>query len=173
MAGFVAVAAAPVYANAPGLLRNAGDIRRIRLVNQRTGEAVDTVYWIEGEYIPEAMNEITFFMRDWRENQIKAYDPRTIDVLAAAHNKLETSEPYLVISGYRSKATNEMLRHRRRGVAPNSYHMKAMAADVKLRSRSVGQMFAAAASCDAGGVGRYSRSNFVHMDCGPVRTWGR
>ncbi|NBT42701.1 MAG: DUF882 domain-containing protein, partial [Alphaproteobacteria bacterium] len=27
--------------------------------------------------------------------------------------------------------------------------------------------------CNAGGVGRYSRSNFVHMDCGPVRVWGR
>ena len=30
----------------------------------------------------------------------------------------------------------------------------------------------AAAACNAGGVGKYSRSNFVHMDCGPVRTWG-
>ncbi|HEU0221447.1 MAG TPA: DUF882 domain-containing protein [Paracoccaceae bacterium] len=173
MTGFLAVAAAPVFAKAPGLVRDAGDIRRIRMYNQRTGEAVDTVYWIEGEYIPEAMSEISFFMRDWRENQLKPIDPRAIDVLAAAHNRMETSEPYQLISGYRSKVTNDMLRRTRRGVASNSYHIKAMAADVRLRSRSVRQMFAAAKSCEAGGVGRYSRANFVHMDCGPVRTWGR
>jgi uncharacterized protein YcbK (DUF882 family) len=50
--------------------------------------------------------------------------------------------------------------------------MKGQAADLRLKSRSVGQMAKAAAACSAGGVGRYSRSNFVHMDCGPVRTWG-
>ena len=34
------------------------------------------------------------------------------------------------------------------------------------------QMARAAAACQGGGVGKYSRSNFVHMDCGPVRSWG-
>lgn len=173
MTGFVALAAAPVYAKAPGLLRGAGDIRRIRMYNQRTGEAVDTVYWIEGAYIPEALSEISFFMRDWREGMLKDFDPRAVDVLAAAHNKTGTEEPYLVISGYRSKMTNDMLRRTRRGVASNSYHMKAMAADVRLKSRSVAQLCAAAKSCEAGGVGRYSRANFVHIDSGPFRTWGR
>jgi uncharacterized protein YcbK (DUF882 family) len=51
--------------------------------------------------------------------------------------------------------------------------MKGQAADLRLSNRSVGQMFKAAAACKAGGVGRYSGSNFVHMDCGPIRTWGR
>jgi uncharacterized protein YcbK (DUF882 family) len=173
MTGFAALAAAPVYAKAPGLLRNAGDIRRIRLVGQRTGETIDTVYWVEGEYIPEAMSEISFFMRDWRENQLKAFDPRTVDLMAATHNKLGCEEPWLVISGYRSKATNDLLRRTKRGVASNSYHIQAMACDMRLRSRTVGQVTAAAKSCDTGGVGRYTRANFVHMDCGPNRTWGR
>ena len=66
-----------------------------------------------------------------------------------------------------------MLRSRSGGVAKNSLHMKGMAADLRLKSRSVAQMAKAAAACNAGGVGRYSRSNFVHMDCGAVRTWGR
>ncbi|GIX15037.1 MAG: hypothetical protein KatS3mg118_2996 [Paracoccaceae bacterium] len=172
-AGLAAVAAAPVYARAPGLLRGAGDIRRIRMTNPRTGEAMDAIYWIDGAYIPEVMHEISFFMRDWRENQLIAFDPRAIDIMAAAHRLMDTTEPYNVISGYRSKVTNAMLRSRNRGVASNSYHMKGMAADVRLRSRSVGQMYAAAMACHAGGVGKYTRSNFVHMDCGPVRTWGR
>ena len=38
-----AIAAAPVYARAPGLLRGAGDIRRVRMYSQRTGESVNTV----------------------------------------------------------------------------------------------------------------------------------
>jgi uncharacterized protein YcbK (DUF882 family) len=50
--------------------------------------------------------------------------------------------------------------------------MQGEAADLRVNSRSVNQIFQAARACNAGGVGRYSRSNFVHMDCGPVRSWG-
>ena len=52
------------------------------------------------------------------------------------------------------------------------WHIKGQAADLRLGSRSVNQMAKAAMACRAGGVGRYSRSNFVHMDCGAVRSWG-
>lgn len=171
--GFAAIAAAPVFAKTPGLIRNAGDIRSIKMYSKRTGETFDSVYWIEGEYIPEVHREINFFMRDWRQSEITDYDLRNIDVMAAARNLMGTDEAYQVVSGYRSKTTNDMLRRRNRGVARNSYHTMGMAADLKLRSRSVTQMASAAKVCRAGGVGKYSRSNFVHMDCGPVRTWGR
>jgi uncharacterized protein YcbK (DUF882 family) len=100
-------------------------------------------------------------------------DPRTIDIMAAAHRLMDVSEPYMMLSGYRSPKTNAMLRSQSRGVARNSLHMKGQAADLRLKSRSVGQMAKAAEACASGGVGRYSRSNFVHMDCGPVRAWGR
>lgn len=168
--GMVATAA-PVYANAAGFLKGAGDIRRIKMTNPRTGESLDTVYWVEGRYIPEVLTEINWFMRDWRENEAIQYDPRNVDIMAATLRMMETNEPYHVISGYRSPATNRMLRQRSSGVAQNSYHMKGMAADLKLTSRSIGQMAGAAMACKAGGVGKYGRSNFVHMDCGPVRTW--
>lgn len=138
----------------------------------RTGERLDMIYWIDGEYIPDAAKEVTHFMRDWRTDTLKPIDLRTIDILAAAHNLLDVSEPYMLLSGYRSPQTNAMLRARSRGVAKNSLHMKAQAADVRLASRNVSQISRAALSCHAGGVGRYSRSNFVHMDCGQVRTWG-
>ncbi|WGV17066.1 YcbK family protein [Fuscovulum ytuae] len=166
------VAAAPTYSNAFGLLRGAGDIRRIRMYSGRTGESLDTIYWIEGEYIPEVLKEINHFMRDWRSNDRTNIDARTIDIMAAAHNLMDVSEPYMLLSGYRSPATNAMLRSKSRGVARNSLHMKGQAADLRLKSRSVGQMARAAEACASGGVGRYSRSNFVHMDCGPVRHWG-
>ena len=166
------VAAAPVMANAFGFLRGAGDMRRIRMYSGRTGESIDTVYWVNGKYIRESLNEINAFMRDWRNGQAIGIDPRAIDVAAASHRLLQTDEPYMMLSGYRSPQTNAMLRRNSSGVAQNSLHMVGKAADLRLKSRSVNQMYQAALSCRAGGVGRYSRSNFVHMDCGPVRSWG-
>lgn len=157
---------------AAGFLRGGGDIRRIRMYSGRTGEKLDMIYWIDGDYIKDAVKEINHFMRDWRTDQIKSIDTRTLDILAAAHNLLDVSEPYMLLSGYRSPETNAMLRSRSRGVAKNSLHMQGQAADVRLGSRNVSQISRAALSCHAGGVGRYSRSNFVHMDCGQVRTWG-
>ncbi len=168
-----AVTAAPTYAKAAGFLRGAGDIRRISMYSGRTGEMLDTIYWIEGEYITEALREINYFMRDWREDKVINIDTRTIDIVAATHALLDVNEPYLLLSGYRTPATNAMLRARSRGVAKNSLHMKGQANDVRLKNRSVNQIYRAAMACRAGGVGKYSRSNFVHMDCGQVRSWGR
>jgi len=167
-----AVAAAPTCSNAFGFLRGAGDVRKIRMYSGRTGESLNTIYWIEGEYIPEALNEINYFMRDWRSNEVRTMDPRTVDIAAASHALLDIDEPFMLLSGYRTKRTNAMLRESTPGVARNSLHIQGKAADLRLRSRSVSQIYRAAMACDAGGVGKYSRSNFVHMDCGPVRTWG-
>ncbi|KHA52448.1 DUF882 domain-containing protein [Sulfitobacter geojensis] len=167
-----AVAAAPTYSKAAGFLRGGGDIRRIKMYSGRTGERIDMIYWIEGKYIKDAVKEVNYFMRDWRTDGVKSMDLRTVDIMAAAHNLLDVNEPYMLLSGYRSPKTNAMLRSRSRGVAKNSLHMKGQAADLRLGSRSVNQMARAAIACHGGGVGRYSGSNFVHMDCGVVRSWG-
>lgn len=166
-----AVTAAPTYSNAFGFLRGAGDIRRIRMYSGRTGESMDTIYWIEGNYIPDALKELNYFMRDWRTDQTISIDARTVDIMAASHSLLGINEPYMLLSGYRSAQTNAMLRSRSSGVARNSLHMQGQAADLRLKSRSVSQMAQAASACASGGVGTYPRSNFVHMDCGSVRTW--
>ncbi|AEI93928.1 MULTISPECIES: YcbK family protein [Roseobacter] len=167
------VTAAPTFSNAAGFLRGSGDIRRIRMYSGRTGERIDMIYWIEGDYVREAVKEVNHFMRDWRTDGVKSMDLRTIDIMSAAHNLMDANEPYMLLSGYRSPQTNAMLRSRSRGVAKNSLHVKGQAADLRLSTRSVSQMARAAAACNGGGVGKYSRSNFVHMDCGVVRTWGR
>ncbi|MDD9923563.1 MAG: DUF882 domain-containing protein [Boseongicola sp.] len=167
------IAAAPTYSNAFGILRGAGDIRKLSMHSGRTGESINTLYWIDGEYIPEALKEVNRFMRDWRTNGTINIDTRTIDILAASHNLLDADAPYLMLSGYRSPATNAMLRSKSRSVARNSLHMQGQAVDLRLTGRSVSQIARAAIACSAGGVGKYSRSNFVHMDCGPVRVWGR
>ena len=166
-----AVAAAPTFSNAAGFLRGAGDIRRLKMYSGRTGERIDMIYWIDGEYVSEAVSQISYFMRDWRTNEAIGIDTRTLDIMAASHNLLDVSEPYMMLSGYRTPATNAALRRNSRGVARNSLHMRGQAADLRLTSRNTQQMAAAALACNAGGVGRYRGSNFVHMDCGPIRSW--
>jgi len=165
------VTAAPTFSNAAGLLRGAGDVRKLKMYNGRTGESLETVYWIDGEYIGEAVREVSLFMRDWRNGEAVAIDTRTIDIMAASHRLLDVSAPYMLLSGYRSPATNSMLSRTTSGVASNSLHMRGQAADLRVEGRSVSQIAGAATSCQAGGVGRYPRSNFVHMDCGAVRYW--
>lgn len=167
-----AVTAAPTYSNAAGFLRGSGDIRRLRMYSGRTGERIDMIYWIEGKYIKDAVKEVNHFMRDWRTGQAIQMDLRNVDIMAAAHNLMDVNEPYLLLSGYRSPKTNAMLRSRSGGVAKNSLHMKGQAADLRLSTRSVSQMARAAQACRGGGVGKYSGSNFVHMDCGVIRNWG-
>lgn len=166
------VTAAPTFANAFGILRGAGDIRRLKMYSGRTGERIDMIYWVDGDYVPEALREINYFFRDWRNNKARSIDTRTLDIMTASHRILRANEPYMLLSGYRSPETNAMLRSRSRAVAQNSLHLTGEAADVRLRGRSVAEVARAAAACRAGGVGRYSRSDFVHMDCGPNRVWG-
>ncbi|MEL7346015.1 MAG: DUF882 domain-containing protein, partial [Pseudomonadota bacterium] len=89
------IAAAPTMSNAFGILRGAGDIRRISMFSGRTGERIDTIYWIEGDYIKEALKEVGHFMRDWRNGQSINIDTRTIDIMAATHNLLDADHPYM------------------------------------------------------------------------------
>ena len=168
-----ALIAAPTYSNAAGFLRGAGDIRRLKMYSRRTGESLDVIYWIEGDYIKDALTEVNWFMRDWRRDRSRAIDTRTVDIIAATQQLLDTPTPFLMLSGYRTAETNALLRKRSRGVAKNSLHVKGLAADLRMQGKSVSQVARAAASCAAGGVGRYSRSNFVHIDCGEKRLWGR
>ncbi len=100
-------------------------------------------------------------------------DPRLIDILAATQRLLGYDRPFSVISGYRSKRTNDMLRRKSSGVAKKSYHLKGMATDLRMEGVHVSTLQRAGKLIGAGGVGLYTKSNFVHLDSGPVRSWGR
>jgi uncharacterized protein YcbK (DUF882 family) len=82
-----------------------------------------------------------------------------------------SARPFQVISGYRSPATNEMLRHRSEGVAAGSLHMKGQAIDIRLADVPLAQLRKAALAVGRGGVGYYPASDFVHVDTGRVRAW--
>jgi uncharacterized protein YcbK (DUF882 family) len=46
-----------------------------------------------------------------------------------------------------------------------------MAVDLRSERRSLTEVRDAAISLQCGGVGYYPRSEFVHVDCGPIRYW--
>jgi uncharacterized protein YcbK (DUF882 family) len=56
-------------------------------------------------------------------------------------------------------------------VAKHSYHTKGQAMDFHIEGIQLSNIRKAALKMRAGGVGYYPRSNFVHIDTGPVRTW--
>ena len=161
----------PSLAKSAGFFTQAGDIRKIKFQNSNTGERVNTLYWIEGQYVREALDEINYFMRDWRQNKVIKIDTANLDIISATQALLDTEEPFELLSGYRTIKTNKMLARVTAGVARNSYHIKGMAADLRMRTRTVNQIGRAAESCNRGGIGRYTSSSFVHIDCGPRRRW--
>lgn len=147
-------------------------VREISLRHRHTGEQVRRmVYYENGRYVPETMREISHVLRDWRNGQVKAYDPRLLDLLFALQKKLGTREPFDIICGYRSPQTNAMLRRTTRGVARNSLHLKAMAIDLAMPGRSLRAVRDAARQLKMGGVGYYASSGFVHVDTGSIRYW--
>lgn len=145
--------------------------RSVNLYNLHTGEKLKTVYWENGKYIGGAMREIDKIMRDHRTGLVKAMDKDLIDLIHRLNARLETNEPFEIISGYRCPATNASLRRKSSGVARNSYHMRAMAMDLNVPGRDLPKIRKAAMSLRGGGVGYYPKSDFVHVDVGPVRDW--
>lgn len=145
--------------------------RELSFLNLHTGERLRTVYWQDGRYLPESLTDIDYLLRDFRTGDIKPIDTRLLDLLTEVNAQTGASEPLHVISGYRSPETNAMLAARSGGVAKNSYHLKGMAIDVRLPGCALKRLRSVGISLQRGGVGYYPKSNFVHLDTGPVRTW--
>lgn len=144
--------------------------RALSLYNINTGEHLKKcVFWAEGKIIEEGQGELNKFFRDFRTGEQKEIDPELLNLLHQLSLKLETNEPFHLISGYRSKKTNAALRKKSKGVARNSQHPLGKAADFSVPGRTLKAIQSLAKDFKLGGVGRYSR--FVHVDTGPVRHW--
>lgn len=147
--------------------------RSLKLVETHTGEKLRVVYRVGNKYSRNGLRKINLIMRDWRNDQIRAMDPQVIDYLYSISRWLGTNKPIKIVSGYRSPATNAMLARKSSGVARNSYHVKGMAIDFRIDGYSVNSIARAAKAMKLGGVGKYNRSRFVHIDSAEYRTWGR
>jgi uncharacterized protein YcbK (DUF882 family) len=147
---------------------------RLRFYHTHTNERLDIVYRRGDAYLPEALNRLDYYLRDYRTGDVHHYDPRLFDVLHELTAELGRPNAEIdVVCGYRSPRTNQMLRSRsvHTGVAEHSLHMQAEAIDIRVPGVPTSQLRDAALELHRGGVGYYRDSDFVHVDVGRVRRW--
>ena len=146
--------------------------RLLNFRNINTGEKLASSFVYGKGFSAATLKKLDHLLRDRRSNQIHKMDPQLFSKLynIQTHLGARHSE-ILIISGYRAPATNAAMRRRSRGVASNSYHTRGQAIDFRIDGVSLAKIKQAAERLNNGGVGYYPRSNFVHIDTGPVRTW--
>ena len=145
--------------------------RTLRLYNTHTGESLRSVFWAEGQFIPDALKDINKLLRDHRNDKIAEMDPKLIVLLNDVSDKFGDNQVLHIISGYRSPESNAKLAAASNGVARHSMHMEGKAIDIRMPGKDLAQLHKAAMAMKSGGVGYYPDSQFVHMDTGRVRYW--
>ena len=145
--------------------------RTLRMYNTHTGESLRSVFWAEGQFVPEAMNDINKLLRDHRNNKVAEIDPKLLFLLDQVSNQVGGNSVVHIISGYRSPESNQLLHENTNGVAKHSLHLEGKAIDVRIPGRDLAALHQAALHAGGGGVGYYPDSQFVHMDTGRLRHW--
>ncbi|MCW8126763.1 DUF882 domain-containing protein [Microbulbifer halophilus] len=169
---FLAVTCATAAAVSAGpTLARAGTSRTLKMRNLHTGERLNAAFWSNGDYSSSGLKRFNRLLRDHRANETTRMDPELFDLIHKLKEKLNFNGEIEIISGYRSAKTNAMLRSRSGGVAKRSYHTRGMAIDLRMPGVPLSKVRRAALDLKVGGVGYYPKSNFVHVDTGPVRRW--
>ena len=145
--------------------------RSLSFHHTHTGEKLDITYSRTGLYNPGALEEINYFLRDFRTGDVHPIDPKLLDLLCSVKQELGGAGIFEVISGYRSPKTNRQLRRKSSGVAKHSLHMVGKAIDIRLTGVKTRKLQQCALGLQCGGVGFYAKSDFVHLDTGRVRFW--
>lgn len=145
--------------------------RALSLRNIHTLEEIEITYWENGNYLDDAILQLSHHMRDHRENETLLMDPALLDTLWQVRQNINPAMRFDIISGYRTPKTNAMLRKRSSKVAKFSYHMVGKAVDISTQQAPISALRDAGLEVGRGGVGYYPGSRFVHLDTGPVRAW--
>ncbi len=143
--------------------------RRLYLKNANTGESFGGLYRDRDGPIPSAITDLAHFLRDHHANKQGPVSVATLDFLADVMDAVGESKA-TILSAYRTKETNEMLRARYFGVAEKSQHLLGKALDITFDGK-IAKAEKAALAMKRGGVGWYPNSHFIHLDSGPVRQW--
>jgi uncharacterized protein YcbK (DUF882 family) len=108
----------------------AGGGRELRLYAPELDEGFTGAYWADGDYLRDALGQISWLMRDQSRDETMPIDPSLLDTLHALNTALDCARPIEILSGYRSPETNRALR--REGAAKNSFHLVGRAVDVRI-----------------------------------------
>lgn len=168
-----ALLAAPaiIAARYAGPVEAATESRRIGLLNTHTSESLEAVFFKAGEYQSNVLRQLNRILRDHRTGDVGAIDPKLFDQLFDVADAAGVDPEFEVISGFRSAASNELLRSHSNGVARRSLHLEGKAIDVRLKDVKSERLCEVALDLGRGGVGLYRKSDFVHLDTGRVRHW--
>ena len=150
-----------------------GDTRSLRLFHTHTRESATITFRRNGRYDEAGLQQLNWFLRDWRTNEPTRMDPQLFDVVWAVYREVGADVPIHIISAYRSPETNGMLHRRSQAVAEQSQHMLGKAMDISLPGIDMGRVRAAGMRLQYGGVGFYGSNGFVHLDVAGVRAWPR
>jgi uncharacterized protein YcbK (DUF882 family) len=150
-----------------------GETRTLTFFHTHTRESLTVTFRNNGQYDSGALQQLNWFLRDWRVEKPAQMDPRLFDILWEVYRESGSSQPINIISAYRSPETNGALRRRSSGVAEHSQHMLGKAMDIRLPDVDTARLRAIAMKMQYGGVGYYASSAFVHVDTGNVRAWPR
>jgi uncharacterized protein YcbK (DUF882 family) len=152
-------------------LHRQGEVRKLKLANDRTGEVLETVYWRNYQYVADNVGQLNYFMRDFHADKSYLMDLKLYDFLYKLQQSLETTEHIHVLSAYRTPGTNSELRKQSIETAVRSFHMKGQAVDFYIPGVDLNVVQKTARSLVMGGVGYYPSAGFVHIDTGFARHW--
>nr|WP_245439281.1 DUF882 domain-containing protein [Microvirga aerophila] len=152
-----------------------GDTRTLTFYHNNTKETLTVTFRRNGQYDSAALQQLNWFLRDWRRDEPTRMDPRLFDTVWEVYREVGSGAPVRVNSAYRSPQTNSMLRRRSSAVAKHSQHMLGKALDFYLPDVPAQQVRAIGMRLQNGGVGYYPNAYtpFIHLDVGSVRAWPR
>jgi uncharacterized protein YcbK (DUF882 family) len=137
--------------------------------NVHTDERLRVRYRDErGRYDLSALDDLNHILRCHHTGEVAAMDPRVIEHLNLVQKTLGGEGE---ISGYRSPEYNAILVKRSRRAARHSLHVEGQAVDFFIPGVRPREIKQAALKHRYGGVGYYPRAQFIHLDCGPFRSW--
>ncbi|WP_147306510.1 DUF882 domain-containing protein [Methylovirgula sp. 4M-Z18] len=152
-----------------------GDTRTLSIYYVHTKEANTITFRRDGHYDADGLEKLNWALRDWRHDEPTKMDPHLFDIVWEVYRESGSTQPIIVMSGYRSPETNAMLRHRSHSVAEHSQHILGKAMDVHFQDVPMSKIREIAMKMQRGGVGYYPTAGtpFCHIDAGGVRSWPR
>jgi uncharacterized protein YcbK (DUF882 family) len=144
--------------------------RILDIQRKDTEERFLITYWRDGEVDKSGYKKACEVLRDAHVNEVAQMDLRLLDLMCATQSWIRYygyNVPFLIHSGYRSKATNR----KTEGAARDSKHMLGQAVDYTVPgvpSEYMGRLAHLFLKSDGkgGGVGFYQSAQFTHMDTG-------
>jgi uncharacterized protein YcbK (DUF882 family) len=145
---------------------------RLSLFNIHTSEKLEVAYRDRaGRYDRDALDAVNRILRCHYTQEVAPIDIRVIEYLNAVDQGLGGKNDIHVVSGFRSRAYNDVLLRKGRGVVPHSLHLAGRAIDFRIPGIGLQTVRRAALGLEAGGVGYYPGSGFLHIDSGRSRSW--